>query len=721
MFKRISIAYQTLIAFIAAIFAGLFFGPYCAILQPIGQAYIMLLMMVILPFIATGVIYGLGSLTPNLVKRLLTPIFWVIALTTLFVLMIVNLFGLLIPKVRNTVVVITDEAPAKTLLDLFDLLIPQNPFYDLVNNYVPAIAIFGLIMGSVCIFVKDKSTFLSVLNTTNILILRFIKGLGKFSPIAVFCLLGSTLGTIDFVELQHLLFYLAIYIIIVLSLVFFILPYLLTAFIDISYRNAIKNVSPVLMLVFATTMASLSIPFLVGYIEDLAKEFKKIKKSAPEGENLNIPEAIASLSYNFMQIGNLGLVLFIMFAAFFFRTPINGNKEFLTNLLVIPMGWGGGASGINGIQFFAQFLNIPIEAIDLFFSANSITRNFQALANVMGMYFFCTITAYSYYKHLKLRPLKILTKILVVCVLLIALVFGLKKTGIGQETTDVYQDEFKNVTIDKLVYKPLPAEFLQVSTSDAHDESGLERIIKSKVLRVGYNADTKPYCFWNGPNNLIGYDIAFAYQLAKDLNCEKIQFVPFTYQSLDSDLINGAFDIAMSSVVMSSERLTQVAFTSAYADLENVLVVLASRKKEFEDLEKLQDEAGLKIGAIYDYVPVAKRYFHKANVLEMNNANDLKNSNVDVLFWSMYHATSWIVNNPDYIIIAFPKKMGKVYLSYAVPPNAESLIRFVNDWLFLQKQSNFTQRQIDFWLLNKPLPTTSKRWSIIQDELHWVN
>ncbi len=59
---------------------------------------------------------------------------------------------------------------------------------------------------------------------------------------------------------------------------------------------------------------------------------------------------------------------------------------------------------------------------------------------------------------------------------------------------------------------------------------------------------------------LVGYDIAFAYQLARDLNV-KLRFIPFEWTSLAQNLTEGRFDIAMAGIYVTEDRL--LAFTAS--------------------------------------------------------------------------------------------------------------------------------------------------------------
>ena len=57
---RLTLGYQAFGALLLGIATGLFFGPFCDLLKPIADVYIMLLQMVALPYISFSLMHGLG-------------------------------------------------------------------------------------------------------------------------------------------------------------------------------------------------------------------------------------------------------------------------------------------------------------------------------------------------------------------------------------------------------------------------------------------------------------------------------------------------------------------------------------------------------------------------------------------------------------------------------------------------------------------------------------
>ena len=72
-----------------------------------------------------------------------------------------------------------------------------------------------------------------------------------------------------------------------------------------------------------------------------------------------------------------------------------------------------------------------------------------------------------------------------------------------------------------------------------------------------------PYAFFNTSNELVGFDIYMAFQLATALGV-KPEFVPIGRDTLTASLESGACDIVMSGVVVTVATAAVVDFSQGY-------------------------------------------------------------------------------------------------------------------------------------------------------------
>ncbi|MGH2639308.1 MAG: substrate-binding periplasmic protein, partial [Rhabdochlamydiaceae bacterium] len=247
----------------------------------------------------------------------------------------------------------------------------------------------------------------------------------------------------------------------------------------------------------------------------------------------------------------------------------------------------------------------------------------------------------------------------------------------------------------------------------------LARILDRKTLRVGYDPRNIPFCFLNLKHEIVGYDIAYAYQLAKDLNV-KLELVPFSYDTLASDINTGYYDLAMSAILVDEERILKFQFSTPYIEQYNVLVVPISRRNLFHDMNQVLQNPRLKIGAIGGYRDIVTSYFPDSLAFA-SNFDELLKGDVDAMMWSELPAYIWCLAHPEHTTVSFNHSLGRNYFAYPCGATTEQFIHFLNEWLELKEQQGFELKQRQYWFLGKSQIPENQRWSIIRNLLHWVN
>src|SRR5437762_5976498 len=120
------------------ILIGLFFGESVAPLRIVGDGFIKLLQVTVLPYLLGSILSGLGRRTPADAKRLairggaVLVAFWVMALA------IVAATSLAYPSRQNPDSFFSPDALASAPIDWLTLYIPSNLFNSLSNNVLPA-------------------------------------------------------------------------------------------------------------------------------------------------------------------------------------------------------------------------------------------------------------------------------------------------------------------------------------------------------------------------------------------------------------------------------------------------------------------------------------------------------------------------------------------------------------------------------------------------------
>jgi len=710
------IGFQILFAVVLAIAVGIFFGPYCASLSWIGYAYVALLQMAIIPYIPLSLIHGIGSLSPPMAKKLFKNGWYYIPLLWVIVMFVIYLLSMPIPTTQPIIISRMPGAERGILSDLMSIVSPKNSFYDLANNILPAVALFGLLAGIAMLILKKKDPLLPIFEKLLHILERLLYWLAMLSPIAIFAHVAVATGTINFTELGRLESYICLVIFGSLFLTLWVLPKFLEALGPFSYRELLKEAKIPCLIGFATGVPSVAFPFMLRTISRL------MHRHDLHHENLrSTSQTVIPLAYSFTQLGNLFLYLFVLFMSFFLREALQPSEQLLLPLHILFLSLGAPSKSLNGVAFLTEHLQWPKDMIDYYITTNAVTQNFQVLLSVAGMLCFTILVLLAYYKLLKIRWKKLISSLSIGLASLLAIVFSLKSVVAPK---DRFHEFFMNLSIFDIIQNPVhfqleTAETKELVTQQSSDVNPIQKILETRLLRVGYDTRNIPYCYINNFHELAGYDIACAFKLARDLDCN-VQFIPMNRDHLGEELAANVYDIGMSAILMDEKRLMKMDFSQSYAQQQNVLLVARKRLSEFGNYNAIRSMPSLRLGATGDYKLVANRYFPEAKQFEEPSFNELLSGEIDAVIWSKVPAFIWCLSNPDYAVLNLGNILGEFYFAYACKLGALNWAVFLDDWLQLKEQSGFLEEQRNYWLEGKPPASQGIRWSIIRDVLHWV-
>lgn len=711
---RFTLGYQVLVAVLLGIACGLFFGPICGAIQPVGDIYVMLLQMIALPYIGFSLVHGVGSMTPSLCKKLLKEgwPFWLALWAIVFA--VVYLLYLLIPAPLSATIRISEDRGTLLAKSFINYLVPENPFYDLVNNIVPAIAACGLIFGAALMHLQKKEPLLSFLGRSTQMIEKILTWLAIISPIGIFARIASTFGTVDFADLYSLEFYVVCFIVATLFITIWALPALVSSFTPLTYKEVLKAFRFVCLLPFATALPTIALPFIVIYMKKLG-----VKHAEGDPRFHATSQTVMPICYSFAQIGNCMILFFIFFLSFFFRHPFTLSEKAVLSLFTLPMSVGSSTTSISAVSFLIEQLNFPPEATELFMQTLSVTMNFQVLVSVASILSLIILVLYAYYGLLQIKWRALTYHFSAMAVVLI-LSFIVAKESL--QLGDNFQNKYMDLRIVDVINHPVHARILQsrpVGTQNVESHESFSEILKSGIIKVGYSIVDIPYSYLNNYGELVGYDIAFAYQLARDLDCS-IEFIPIEYADFNTQVINGEFNIAMSGIVMDEGRIKVMDFTRPYEQDNVVLIVPLSKRSEFLNLRTLQMNRNFKISAVGGFISAAQRHFP----LSMINSSDqsfetIIKGEVDAIITTRLNGFVWTLTHPDFAVIDFEGLIGKRYFAYPIQSGDYEWLFFLNNWLTLKEESQFTEQMTRYWIKGDSIRALPRRWSFLENVLHW--
>jgi len=115
----------------------------------------------------------------------------------------------------------------------------------------------------------------------------------------------------------------------------------------------------------------------------------------------------------------------------------------------------------------------------------------------------------------------------------------------------------------------------------------LDRIMETKVLRVGTPGDYRPFSMLDKVSGKYeGHDVDVAELLASDLGVS-VEFVPTTWSKMMEDYQAGKFDVAMGGITRSLARMLKGDFLPPYAPNGKVALVRKADREKFTSLEAM--------------------------------------------------------------------------------------------------------------------------------------
>jgi len=711
---------MVLVGAVGGIFVGVFFGDGARVLQPIGDIYAKLLEVAVYPYLICSLLHGLGSLTTSAAWRLFRSawVFYIAVWVLTFGVLLLLAAG--IPAAKPIAFTPDTGSVGPSLIDR---LIPSDPFTALSQNYVPAVILFCLFFGVAMQTVKEKTALLSVLESIRGTSLAFWRGIVKFAPLAVFALFAAEAGTLRVYQVESMSVFLVLFFAGALGLAFWVLPACLAALTPLKSSEVLTEIRAGFAIALVTTLSVAALPFISAATQRLAD-----RCGIDDPGRSEIIRTSSSVAYPFGQLGNYFVYLFLVFAAALDGVALHGAVRWLLAPITLLSCVGSPTSSVDAVKFLSSWIGLPDSTTAMYVGLMALIRYGQVLVSVAGFAFLNFTVVLAYYGKIKLRIGRLLTVLVATAVVFVALALGGRTTSAYLESTK--HNPYLDFTIDPKLAAKVKVSFEPAKSNPSDEfESTMSRIQHEGELRVGYNDNIIPFCYRNRAGQLVGYDVSFAYRLAVDLNVN-LRFIPYEWPSLVDDLRAQRFDIAMSGIYVTEDRLAAVRVSDPYFKSSLAFFLPRQRVDAFRSRNEINARTGVRLGVFLDpvLVPRVKRSFPNAQTIlvpglsfsagHADYYNTLPDfSQIDAAVWTLTQAEALAATHPG-IAAVQPSDVGNPYLyAYLMPPDAEQLNNFVNYWLQLKRTDGSEQQEHDYWINRVPRDNALPRWSILRDVL----
>ncbi|TJY42707.1 transporter substrate-binding domain-containing protein [Cohnella pontilimi] len=219
----------------------------------------------------------------------------------------------------------------------------------------------------------------------------------------------------------------------------------------------------------------------------------------------------------------------------------------------------------------------------------------------------------------------------------------------------------------------------------AQQGAKLDHIRKSGKITVGTSAEYAPYEFHkkiNGKDQIVGFDINIAKEIAKDLGVELV-IRDMEFGNLLTELKTGGVDFVIAGMTPDEERRKSVDFSNIYYEAKQAVFVRADDQGKFKTMKDLEGKTlGVQIGTtqetIAKAVPNAKiRALGRTTELVL----ELKSKKVDALIVELPVAQGYVRNNPDLALSAIQPQSEAGGSAVAVNKGETSLLSAIQTTL----------------------------------------
>lgn len=201
------VIYKILIALILGAIVGAIVGDKITVIKPLGDLFIRLLKMIVMPIVLASLVVGAASISPAKLGKVGVKIIIYYLITSAFAV----LFGLLMANVfkpglglelagTGEITPKTPPPPTEVLLNI----VPKNPFAAIVNGEVLPTIFFAIILGiAISYLMNSKNERLRKSGTTLFeffdglaeAMYKIVRGVLEYAPYGVFALIAVVVGT----------------------------------------------------------------------------------------------------------------------------------------------------------------------------------------------------------------------------------------------------------------------------------------------------------------------------------------------------------------------------------------------------------------------------------------------------------------------------------------------------------------------------------------------
>ena len=230
--------------------------------------------------------------------------------------------------------------------------------------------------------------------------------------------------------------------------------------------------------------------------------------------------------------------------------------------------------------------------------------------------------------------------------------------------------------------------------------NSIEQVRKSGTLRVGVSL-FEPWAIKNKNQNLDGFEIQIAKQLAKDLGVTP-EFKIVDWEDLLNKLEAREFDIIIAGMAITPERALRVNFSIPYATSGISIAACLRKTKNMNALDELNDKKVI-IGSVSNTVSenIANQVFSKATLKSFTKSEDainaVKKGDIHALVASSPIPQFLAIKYPDQVDVPLSKPLLSYKTGMAINKGEQEFLNYLNSWITARDAEGWLGAKHKYW------------------------
>ncbi len=379
--SKLKLWHKVIIGMLLGIATGHFLGPDAEVLKPIGDIYLSMLKMVVIPLVFFAILYGMTSLSDTeTFSRLGLRAVTIYLCTTIAAISTGILFGNIFKpgvgiEIKITADVKQPASVSQDIISLFTNIIPSNPIKAMADGNTMQVVVFAFMVGFALIGIGDRGRNLrELIVSASHMMFRMVGMVIKLTPYGVFALMAVLIGKFGF-EVLNVLGKFAFVVCLALMVQYCVYG-LMLSFIGLNPFMFFKKMTGTQALAFATASSKAT---LVTAMSELRNRIGVSKQSAtfilPLGASMNM-DATA---------------IYFGVCSVFFAQIFGVDLSFTQYIIIILASTIGsiGAAGFpgGGILMMGMVLSsvgLPLDGISLILGIDRFLEMLRTMVNITG-------------------------------------------------------------------------------------------------------------------------------------------------------------------------------------------------------------------------------------------------------------------------------------------------------------------------------------------------